>query len=160
MKSCFMFGHSDCPDTMLPKIEEAIDVYYSRYGVTDFYIGNRGRFDGLAAAAVRNAKQQHPDIRMYLLLAYHPSERAVDLWGGFDGSFYPPLEGVPRPYTIVRANQYMIDTTMFLICYVKHIGNAKSLLEYARRKGREAVYITNVASENEDAEDSKKSGWG
>lgn len=23
MKSCIMFGHADCPDSMLPKIEEA-----------------------------------------------------------------------------------------------------------------------------------------
>lgn len=148
MKSCFMFGHSDCPDTMLPKIEEAIEHYYSRYRVTDFYIGNRGRFDRLAAAAVRNAKQRHPDIRMYLLLAYHPSERPVDLWGGFDGTFYPPLESVPRPYAIIRANQHMIDTTDFLICYVKHFGNTRNLLEYTQRRKKEGIHIENVAEDN------------
>lgn len=148
MGSCFMFGHADCPDSMLPKIEQAIEHYYSQYGITDFYISNRGRFDSLAATAVRNAKQRHPGIRMYLLLAYHPSERPVDLWGDFDGSFYPPLENTPRQFTIVKANQYMVDTTDFLICYVKHFGNTRNLLEYAQRRKKESVHIENVAEDN------------
>ena len=143
MKSCFMFGHADCPDTMLPKIEEAIVKCYSKE-VTAFYVGNRGRFDSLAASAVKQVKQQHPDIKLYLLLAYHPGERAVNLTDGFDGSYYPPLENVPRPYAIVRGNQYMVDNSDYLICYAKHIGNTRNLLEYAqKRKG--CGSIENVA---------------
>lgn len=147
MKSCFMFGHADCPDNMLPKIEEAIVNCYSK-GVTVFYVGSRGRFDSLAATAVKRVKQQHSDIRLYLLLAYHPGERPVDLWGGFDGSYYPPLENVPRPYAIVRGNQYMVDNSDYLICYVKHIGNTRNLLEYAQRRKKEGVHIENVAENN------------
>ncbi len=143
MKSCFMFGHADCPDTMLPKIEEAIVKCYSKE-VTAFYVGSRGRFDSLAASAVKQVKQQHPDIKLYLLLAYHPGERAVNLTDGFDGSYYPPLENVPRPYAIVRGNQYMVDNSDYLICYAKHIGNTRNLLEYAqKRKG--CGSIENVA---------------
>lgn len=138
-----MFGHANCPDGMLPKIEEAIERYYTKYAVTDFYIGNRGRFDSLAATAVRKAKQKHADIQSYLLLAYHPGERPVDLWG-FDGSYYPPLENTPRRYAIVKANQYMIDTSDFIICYVKHIGNTRNLLEQAQKKKRN-IQIENVA---------------
>ena len=147
MKSCFMFGHSDCPDTMLPKIEEAIVNCYSK-GVTAFYVGSRGRFDGLAATAVKRVKQRYSDIRLYLVLAYHPGERPVDPWDGFDGSYYPPLENTPRQYTIVKANRYMVDTTDFLICYVKHIGNTRNLLEYAQRRKKEGVHIENVAEDN------------
>lgn len=145
MKSCFMFGHADCPDSILPRIEQTVEDYYSKCGVSVFYIGNRGRFDGLAAAAVQRVKQRHSDIQMYLLLAYHPGERSVDLWGGFDGAFYPPLERVPRPYAIVRANRYMVDNADYLICYVRHIGNARNLLEYAQKRKRDGVRIENVA---------------
>ena len=146
MKSCFMFGHSNCPDSMLSRIQQAIEYYYLRHGITDFYIGNRGRFDSIAATAVQNVKKQHPDIRMYLVLAYYPSERPVDLWGGFEGSFYPPLENTPRQFAIVKANQYMVDTTDFFICYVKHIGNTRNLLAYARRRKANDT-IWNVAEE-------------
>ena len=145
MKSCFMFGHSDCPYSILPKIAEAIELYYMQYDVTDFYVGNRGVFDSLATTAVKQAKQHHRDIRLYLLLAYHPAERSVDLTPGFDGSYYPPIENTPRPYAIVKANQHMIDTSDFIICYANHIGNARNLLEHARRKSR--VRIENVAAD-------------
>ena len=86
MKSCFMFGHADCPDDMLPKIEAAIEEFYLRQGVYVLYVGDRGRFDSLAATAVKRAILSPPDIQLYLLLAYHPGERAVNLTDGFDGS--------------------------------------------------------------------------
>ena len=146
MKSCFMFGHADCPDSILPKIEKAIELYYSEYGIQDFYVGNRGQFDHLAVTAVRHSKQRHSDIRLYLLLAYHPGERAVDLTDGFDNSFYPPLVRIPRPYAIVRANRYMVNTTDSIICYAKHTGNARNLFEYAKqRQQKRELTITNVA---------------
>lgn len=145
MKSCFLFGHEDCPQTMLPKIVEAIERHYLEFGVKAFYVGNRGSFDGLAAAAVKRAKQRHKDISLYLLLAYHPAERAVYLSDGFDGSYYPPLEHVPRQFTIARANQYMVDHADSMICYVWHIGNARKLLAYARRQKKDGVFVENLA---------------
>lgn len=146
MKSCFMFGHADCPDSIMPRIEAAIEAQYTLHGIDNFYVGNRGKFDGLAASAAKRVKQQHPDLKLYLLLAYHPGERAVDLTDGFDNSYYPPLENCPRQYAIVRANRYMVDTADSIICYVKHIGNTRNLLEYAeRRQKKEGITIENVA---------------
>ena len=146
MKACFMFGHGTAPYSILPKIEQAIEDHYTKYGVTDFYVGSRGQFDSMAATAAKQVKQRHPDIRLFLVLAYHPAERPVDLTGGFDNSFYPPLENVPRPYAIVKANQYMVDTADTMICYVKHPGNTRNLIEYAqRRQKREKIIIENVA---------------
>lgn len=144
MKSCFMFGHSDCPNNMLPKIEEAIEEFYLM-GVTDFYVGSRGQFDRVAAFAVKCAKHRHPDMRLFLVLSYHPAERPVCLWDGFDGSYYPPLENIPRPYAIVRSNQFMINHSDYLLCYVKHIGNAKNFLDYAQKRKAENQ-ILNVAA--------------
>lgn len=144
MKSCFLFGHSICPADSIPKIQQAIEKLYFHYGVTDFYVGNRGGFDSMAAGAVQRVKQRHPDIRLYLLLAYHPAERPVTLSDDFDGSYYPPLENVPRPFAIVRANQHMVDTADYFICFVKHPGNARNLLEYAQRR-KEGSYIENIA---------------
>ena len=144
--SCFLFGHANCPDSIMPKLELTIEKYYSELNVLYFYVGNRGKFDSLAAKAVRKVKQRYPDIQLFLVLAYHPGERPVDLWGGFDGSYYPPLENVPKQYAIVRANQYMVDTSETIICYVKHFGNTRNLLEYAQRREKKGlVQITNIA---------------
>lgn len=87
MKSCFLFGHADCPDQVLPKLEQAIEAAISN-GVTDFYVGNRGAFDRLATTAVKRAKRKFPGVRLYLLLAYHPAERAPEPSEGFDGTYY------------------------------------------------------------------------
>lgn len=147
MKICFMFGRGDCPESSLPQIEKAIEKHYTVYGIQNFYVGNRGRFDSLAATAVKRAKKHYPDVRLYLLLAYHPAERPVQLTDGFDHSYYPPLQKVPRPYAIVRSNQYMVDVADSIICYVDHIGNTRKLLEYARRHRKEAIPIENVAED-------------
>ena len=83
---------------------------------------------------------------LLLLLAYHPAERPVFLTDGFDNSYYPPLENVPRPFTIVRANQYMVNKADSIICYVKHPGNTRNLIEYAQRRQKKGGFpIENVA---------------
>ena len=144
MKLCFLFGHADAPDTMISKLDEAIEICCAK-GIEHFYVGNRGRFDRLAAAAVNRAKQRHPQIRLFLLLAYHPGERPVDLQDGFDGSYYPFLQNTPKRYTIVQANQQMIAAADTVICYVCHIGNARNLLDYARRKQKKTgLHIKNL----------------
>ena len=145
-KVCFMFGHATTPYDALPLIEAAAERQYVDQGIRTFIVGNRGSFDGYAATAIKALKRRHKDISLLLLLAYHPSERAVDLTDGFDNSYYPPLENCPRQYAIVRANRYMVDTADSIICYVKHIGNTRNLLEYAqRRQKKEGITIENVA---------------
>ena len=145
-KVCFMFGHATTPHSATELIEAAAERHYLEHGIRTFVVGNRGYFDSYAATAITHLKKRYEDISLLLLLAYHPAERPVDLTGGFDNSFYPPLENVPRPYAIVKANQYMVDTADTMICYVKHPGNTRNLIEYAqRRQKREKIIIENVA---------------
>ncbi len=147
-KVCFLFGHANTSSDALPDIEAAAERHYTQYGIRTFVVGNRGSFDQMAATAIKNLKRQHRDITLQLLLAYHPGERPVVMPEGFDSSYYPPLEGVPRPYAIVRANQYMVDTADTIICYVRHIGNTRNLLEYATRRDR--IPIENLAQKPAD----------
>ena len=86
--------------------------------MTEFVVGQYGAFDKMAASCLAEAKKAHPELRLVLLLPYHPSERAVALPAGFDGRFYPPgMEAVPRRLAIVRANEYMARHCDVLICY-------------------------------------------
>ena len=146
-KNCFLFGHADTPQFILPLLEQAIEREVNR-GVTEFYVGYHGNFDHMAATALRAVKHRYPGITIILLLAYHPAERAVEIPIGFDGTFYPPLEGIPRRYALIRANQYMVRTSDSLICFVKHPGNTRNLLEYAEktRLGKKPS-VTNIAEQ-------------
>lgn len=149
LKTCFMFGHSDAPDSILGKIEEAIERHYLEYGVRYFYVGNRGNFDILAAKAAKRVKQRYPDLYIYLLLAYHPAERKFSLHNIFDGSYYPPLVNVPKRFAIIHANKYMVDSVASVICYVNHNGNSRNLLQYAQRRHiKDGLLVDNLSQHN------------
>lgn len=145
MKSCFMFGHRDTPPETQQKIISAVERLYLKHGVTEFYVGGYGAFDRLAGAAVKDVKRRFPEMMLYLLIPYHPAARQVALPGGYDGSFYPPLENVPQRYAIVKANQYMVNTCDAVICYVRRPGNSKVLLTRAQNRGmKEPLIIENI----------------
>ena len=145
MKSCFLFGHADCPDQVLPRLEQAIETAISNE-VTDFYVGNRGAFDRLAATAVKRAKKKFPEVRLYLLLAYHPAERAPEPSEGFDGTYYPLYEKVPRRFAIVRTNEATLRQADYVICYVNHVGNTRKLLAVAQNRQKKGeLQIENIA---------------
>ena len=145
-KICFLFGNSAAPYDVMPRIEQAVTRHYLEYGIKTFIVGSRGNFDSYASTAIKSLKRKYCDISLVLLLAYHPGERPVELPPGFDSSFYPPLENVPRQYAIVRANKYMIDTADSIICYAKYVGNSKKLLAYTtQRHKKNNIIIENIS---------------
>lgn len=135
-KRCFFIGHRDTTDEVLPALRIAVEQHITEYRITEFLVGHYGGFDDLAAQCVIEAKQLHPDIKLTMLLPYHPAERKFKLPQGFDDSCYPPgQESVPRQLAIVRANRYAVDHSDYLIAYVWHAAsNARKLLEYAEKR--------------------------
>lgn len=132
MKTCFLFGHGDAKDNILPSLKNAIERHIE-YGVTEFVVGRYGGFDMRAARVLADVKRDHPYIRLLILIPYYPSERHIVLPDGFDGFFFPDgMEKVPRRYAIVRANRYMIKRSDYLIVFIKRsASNTYLLLQYA-----------------------------
>ena len=147
-KSCFFIGHREANEGLLPRLELEIDRLITKENVRYFYVGGYGGFDQIAATAVKRAKKQHPDITLMLVLPYHPAERPIEKPPGYDGTYYPDgLEMTPRPFAIVKANQIMVDTCDWLVCYVRHgASNSRNLLEYAQRREKKGlIQIKNIA---------------
>lgn len=150
MKSCFFIGHREANESVLPRLELEIERLITEENVRYFYVGGYGGFDQISAAAVKRAKQKHPDIVLMLMLPYHPAERPIEKPPGYDGTYYPEgLEKTPRPFAIVKANQLMVDSCEWLICFVRHgASNSRKLLEYAQRREKKGlIQITNIAEE-------------
>ena len=148
-KSCFFIGHRESSEEIYPALYAAVEQHIVEYGVTEFIVGHYGGFDRLSASAVKAAKQFYPDVKLILLLPYHPAERPIPTPDGFDGTFYlPGMESVPRKVAIVRANRYVVDHVDYLIAYAWHpASNARELLEYAkRREKRDLISITSIKS--------------
>ena len=147
-KSCFFIGHREASEEINPTLYAAVEQHIVEYGVTEFIVGHYGGFDCLAAAAVKAAKCFYPEVRLTLLLPYHPAEQPIPTPDGFDGSFYPPgMESVPRRVAIVSANRYVVDHVDYLIAYAWHpASNARELVEYAHtREAKGDIFISNLS---------------
>ena len=131
MYCCFFIGHRETPESIYPELAQTV-VQLIEQGVAEFYVGHYGNFDRLAAHAVIAAKQQHLEVRLTMLLPYHPAEREVILPSGFDGSLYPPgMEKTPRRFAIARANRWMVEHCTHLVAYVTHpASNAGKVVEW------------------------------
>ena len=150
MKSCFFIGHRDVGSQVLPQLVEVIERHITEHHVTTFFVGHYGGFDRLVARALKDAKQRHPEIRVVLVLPYHPAERPVKLPDGFDSSYYPWTdERIPRRLAIIKTNQYMVDSCDYLITYAYHfLGGTGQIVEYARkRESKGLLSVTNLASQ-------------
>ena len=146
--SCFFIGNREADERLLPRLELEIEQLITEENVRYFYVGGYGGFDGVAASAVKKATRQHPDITLMLVLPYHPAERPIEKPSGYDGTYYPEgLEKTPRPFAIVKANQLMIESCDWLVCYVRHgASNSRNLLEYAQRCEKKGfIKIINIA---------------
>lgn len=144
-KSCFFIGHRNAPETLRPLLDEAIERHITKYGVAEFVVGHYGHFDMMAAGAVRRAKEQHPEITLLLLLPYYPFKYET---ADYDNTYYPPgMENVPKPFAIVKANEHMIRTSEYLICYnIGLVGKTRDFVDMARRREEKGqMHVENLA---------------
>jgi len=150
-KTCFFIGHREAPSELAPILAKEVEHHIVEYGVSSFIVGMYGNFDHMAAGTVIAAKVKHPQIRLSLLIPYHPAERKIVKPDGIDELYYPDgLEGVPRKYAIIKANRKIISQSDYLIAYVVHpASNAIQFLEYALRlEKRGKIHVCNIGHQN------------
>ena len=142
-KKCFLIGHRETTESISKQLTEVIQKHIEECGVTEFIVGHHGGFDRLAALILTNIKTKYSGISLALLTAYHPATMNVNLPDGFDSIYYPSgMENTPPKYAIVKANQYVVDHSDYLIAYVWHsASNAMKLVEYAKR-GQKKIVVT------------------
>ena len=144
-KTCFFIGHRNAPETLRPLLYAAVERHITEYGVREFVVGHYGNFDAMALGAVRKAKERHPEVTLTLLLPYYPFPGDTS---GYDRTYYPEgMELIPKPYAIVRANEYMIRNSGYLICYDRgEIGKTRDFVALARKQEKKGlIRIENLA---------------
>lgn len=142
-KVCVFIGHRDAQPAIWEKLLAAVEFTINELGVTEFYVGGYGRFDSMAAEAVRNAKQLHPETRLYLIYAYLPVHKDDFMIERYDATlFLEGLESSPRRFAISKRNRWMVDQASAIIAYVEHgWGGAYQTLEYARKRSAKAQIL-------------------
>ena len=140
-KICCFAGHSkiyhtdDIYDNLINLIEKLI----TKENVSEFWVGNYGSFDSLSGKAVRTLKEKYPDIQLNLVIPYLTSsinEYREQYYRNYDHIVVPDLpEKTPKRYQILKCNEYMVNNSDFIICYVQNsYGGAFKTMEYAQKK--------------------------
>ena len=128
-------GHSSlitC-DNLLAKIKKTILDNTKADENISFFCGGYGEFDNLSVLACRFVKEERPNGEIVFVTPYLNGVKNFEY---YDGIIYPPIEGVPPKYAIIKRNEWMIDKADLVIAYVKHKygGAYKSLLCAQKRK--------------------------
>ena len=138
--SCCFFGNRDAMDSIRSKLKEEIIRLIEEHGVNDYYVGNQGGFDSLVLSVMKELTVSYPQIRYSVVLAYLPDEKRTI---PETNTIYPEgLDRVPKRFCIARRNDWLIEHSRYVICYVAHItGGAAQFMEKARRKNRTVINI-------------------
>lgn len=146
-KVCCFAGHSNMAVTneLHKELTELIEKLITEEGVTKFRVGHYGDFDGLCGRTVRKAKEKYNDIHLDLLVPYITApirDLKIYFKENYDSLTVANVpENTPKRFYITKCNEYMIDVSDFLICYVnRSFGGARHTLDYAKRKKHIKIY--------------------
>ena len=145
-KICCFAGHGYIKNiTVKDKIKEKAIELIENDNVNEFWVGNYGDFDAYAASAIQDLKEYYSEIQLNLIIPYLTkdiNEYRELYYKKYDHIIMADMPlNTPQRYKIIKANQFMIDNSQYLICYVEHSwGGAAKTLEYARRKQNIEIY--------------------
>ena len=144
MPYCVFFGHKDADSSISPRLREAITKLMLEQGVTDFLVGNNGKFDYIVYKTLKDIKQEYPDITYSVVLAYLPGEKAeYENYYAEEETLLPDgIEVGPARFAIDRRNKWMVEQADYAITYVTHSwGGAAKFKELAEKKGKTVINI-------------------
>lgn len=144
MPCCVFFGHKDADSSISPRLREAIIKLILEQGITNFLVGNNGKFDYIVYKALKDIKQEYPYITYSVVLAYLPGEKTeYENYYAEEETLLPDgIEVGPARFAIDRRNKWMIEQADYVITYVTHSwGGAAKFKELAEKKGKTVINI-------------------
>ncbi len=145
MKKCCFFGHAHFQyEEYRDRIKAIIIDLIEQQGVTAFYSGGRGEFDGICARIVGELRKDYPAIENLKFLSYIPAGSAADhyLAPCYTGTVYLLEESVIPKYAILKTNQKAVDICDFVVSGVcRSYGGTEQAIRYARRRKKEIIDI-------------------
>ena len=137
---CTFFGHHNVSDDVEQKIASVLIDLIENKGVTDFYVGNQGKFDYYVRKNLKSLKKMYLHIQYSVVLAYFPVEQRDEDYT--DTIFPDGLEkAIPR-FAIIKRNEWMIERADYVVTYVSHpFGNAEKFKKMALKKGKTVIEL-------------------
>ena len=140
-KTCCFFGHREVTHNIIDKLKAIIESLIAENGVTEFYVGHQGQFDSMVYSVLKELKAKYPHIRYTVVIAYMPDEHIKEVYGE-DTLFPDGMESVSKKFAISKRNDWMIQQSGFVVCYVHKItGGAAKFREKCVRKKLQVIDI-------------------
>ena len=125
------------------KLKAIIEKLIAEDGVTEFFVGHQGQFDGMVYSVLKELKAKYPYIRYTVVLAYMPDEHIKEVYGE-DTLFPDGMETVPKRFAISKRNDWMIKHSDVAVYYVHKItGGAAKFREKGEKKGLRIIDVLN-----------------
>ena len=147
-KICTFAGHADGPygKYMYKKMISCIEQLICEKNISEFWVGGYGSFDTLSILTVSELKKRYPHIRLCNVIPYMTSfviRHKAEYEEMFDEIIIPDIcEKTPKCAYIPLCNQYMVDKSDVLICFVKvERGGAFNTFRYAQKKSKEIINL-------------------
>ena len=137
---CLFAGHSViCDSSAEEKIEKYVKFLIINHNVRGFWVGNYGEFDRCSASVVRKLQRIYPCIKLELIVPYLKKE-IIDYKEQYYKNYNDIIianipNSTPKRFSIIKTNEFMVDNSGFLICYIDHgWGGAVKTYEYAKKE--------------------------
>ena len=136
-----IYGTNELYDKLIIQIEKLI----TEENVSEFWVGNYGDFDKLCARVLQSLKEKHPGIQLNLVIPYLTAdinENRKAYHDKYDNIIVADIsEKTPQKLRILKCNEYMVQKSDYIICYVKNsFGGAYKTLEYANKKDHIKIF--------------------
>ncbi len=139
-KRCCFAGHSDIWDSNLrEKLKTVAEDLIVNHNVKEFWVGNYGTFDSTSASVIKELQKTYTDITLDLVIPYLTktlNEYKELYYQKCDNILVADVpENTPKRFYITKANEYMVDNSQYLICYIQRSwGGAITTYKYAKRR--------------------------
>lgn len=152
-RTCCFTGHRELPaqelNDIIVELEKTITILIDR-GIRYFGAGGAWGFDALAAKAVLKLRQQHPHIRLILVLPCHDQTKK---WPAREAAEYERImaQADKVVYTaehyyegcMHKRNRHLVDNSSICVCYLtKDGGGTDYTVSYARLQGLEVINLS------------------
>lgn len=126
------------------EIEKKARELLYRHEYIEFYVGRNGDFDISAASAIRRVQKAYGKERCSLILVLPYSvKNEIYYEKYYDEILFPLNSNTHHKQAITKRNEWLIDNSNLLICYVEENrrGGALTVLKKARKGGIEIINL-------------------
>jgi len=143
MSVCTFFGHHDCPASIKSKLRETLIDLIENQSVDTFYVGNKGAFDRMVRAVLRELADSYPQIQYTVVLERMPIKQSTEYREDYSDTMLPEgIEEVPPRFAIAWRNKWMLRQSGFVVTYITHSwGGAAQYAAMAERQGKTVINL-------------------